>query len=62
MFEVINTSLEGRIFEDYNFGFTIINNKQGAANLNAYLEWLKNVENIMVNRIITMVKGFIGNK
>jgi len=62
IFKVINTSIEGRIFEDYNFGFTIINNKQGLSNLNDYLMWLRNAENKLANKVIHMVENFIESK
>ena len=62
IFEVINTNIEERIFQDYNFGFTIINNKQGLKNLYDYLEWLKEAENKSVNKVISMVENFITKK
>jgi len=62
IFKVINTSIEGRIFEDYNFGFTIINNKQGLSNLNDYLMWLRNADNKLANKVIHMVENFIESK
>ena len=62
IFKVINTSIDERIFEDYNFGFTIIDNKRGLNNLNEYLEWLKEADNKLDNKIITMVENFIDTK
>lgn len=62
IFKVINTSIEDRIFEDYNFGFTIINNKQGLSNLNDYLMWLRNADNKLANKVIYMVENFIESK
>lgn len=62
IFKVINTSIEGRIFEDYNFGFTIIDNKQGLSNLNDYLTWLRNADNKLANKVIHMVENFIESK
>ena len=62
IFKVINTSIDERIFEDYNFGFTIIDNKRGLNNLNEYLEWLKEADNKLANKIITMVENFIDTK
>ncbi|MDG1730637.1 MAG: BLUF domain-containing protein [Algibacter sp.] len=57
--KVINTTIEQRIFEDYNFGFTVIDNKQGLTNLYDYLEWLRGAENKIANKVITMVENFI---
>lgn len=62
IFKVINTSIEERIFEDYNFGFTIIDNKNGLNNLYNYLEWLKDANNKLANKVITMVENFIEMK
>lgn len=59
IFKVINTSIEQRIFEDYNFGFTIIDNRTGLKNLNEYLDWLRAAENKIANKVITMVENFI---
>lgn len=62
IFKVINTSIEERIFEDYNFGFTIIDNKRSLNNLHDYLNWLQTAENKLANKVITMVENFIQSK
>jgi hypothetical protein len=62
IFKVINTNIDERIFEDYNFGFTIIDNKSGLSNLHDYLEWLKGAENKLANKVIVMVENFIDSK
>jgi hypothetical protein len=62
IFEVINTTIDERIFEDYNFGFTIIDNKVGLRNLYDYLEWLRTADNKLANKVITMVENFIDKK
>lgn len=59
IFKVINTSIEERIFEDYNFGFTVIDNKQELKNLYDYLEWLKSADNKLANNVISIVENFI---
>lgn len=59
IFKVINTPIDQRIFQDYNFGFTIINKKEELKNLNDYLDWLKNADNILANEVISMVENFI---
>ncbi|WP_406682936.1 BLUF domain-containing protein [Seonamhaeicola sp. MEBiC1930] len=62
VFEVINTTIDERIFQDYNFGFTIIDNQRGIKNLYDYLEWLRTAENKLANKVITMVENFIDKK
>lgn len=61
IFEVINTKIDERIFEDYNFGFTVIDNQNGLKSLHDYLEWLKAAENKIANKVIIMVENFINN-
>ncbi|KAB1069031.1 BLUF domain-containing protein [Tamlana haliotis] len=61
LFKVINTNIDERIFEDYNFGFTIINEKADLKNLYEYLEWLKLGHNKIANEVIGMVENFIEN-
>ncbi|AUS05992.1 BLUF domain-containing protein [Pseudotamlana carrageenivorans] len=61
IFKVISTSIEGRIFEDYNFGFTVIDDKKELKNLYEYLEWLKLGHNKLANEVIGMVENFIEN-
>ncbi|MBJ6367826.1 BLUF domain-containing protein [Snuella sedimenti] len=60
--KVINTTVEQRIFEDYNFGFTTIDNRNELNNLNDYLEWLKDADSKSANKVIAMVENFIGRK
>ena len=57
--KVINIEVEQRIFEDYNFGFTVIDSNKEFGELYDYLEWLKNAENKFANKVITMVENFI---
>ena len=59
IFKIIETTIEERIFEDYNFGFTTIKNKQELNNLYEYLNWLKNADNEAANKVIAMVENFI---
>ncbi|WP_194765729.1 BLUF domain-containing protein [Tamlana sp. I1] len=61
IFKVINTSIESRIFEDYNFGFTVIDDKTEINNLHDYLKWLKLGHNKLANEVIGMVENFIEN-
>lgn len=61
IFKVINTNIEGRIFEDYNFGFTVIDDKTEFKNLYEYLDWLKLGHNKLANEVIGMVENFIEN-
>ncbi len=62
IFKVINTQVEQRIFEDYNFGFTIINNKSEFKNLTNYLNWLRDADNINANKVIAMVENFMAHR
>ncbi|ULC60417.1 BLUF domain-containing protein [Flaviramulus sp. BrNp1-15] len=57
--KVINIDVEQRIFEDYNFGFTVVDDIKEFNQLHEYLEWLKNAENKLANKVITMVENFI---
>ncbi len=57
--KVINIDIEQRIFEDYNFGFTIVKSSSEFEELNEYLNWLKNADNQIANKLITMVENFI---
>ncbi|MGB5418460.1 BLUF domain-containing protein [Algibacter sp.] len=58
--KVINNTIEQRIFEDYNFGFSIIKSSQEFNELNDYLNWLKHADNKIANKVILMVENFIG--
>lgn len=58
--KVINTNTEYRIFEDYNFGFTIVRDSIEFKELKSYLSWLKNANHKITNELITMVENFIG--
>jgi hypothetical protein len=57
--KVININIDERIFEDYNFGFTIVKTSSEFKELNEYLNWLKNADHKIANKLITMVENFI---
>lgn len=59
IFNIIDTPIDQRIFEDYNFGFTTINDKKELNNLAEYLNWLKNADCDCTTKVITMVEIFI---
>lgn len=59
IFKILETNIEERYFEDYKFGFTVINTRNALNNLEDYLNWLKNAENTIANEIVAMVKNFI---
>ncbi|MGC6432298.1 MAG: BLUF domain-containing protein [Jejuia sp.] len=59
LIKVINTDTEYRIFEEYNFGFTIVRDSSEFKELKAYLNWLKNANHKITNELITMVENFI---
>lgn len=62
LFKVIDTALEQRIFDDYHFGFTLVNNKKSLQNLYDYLEWLRNANSTSINKVVAMVENFILRK
>ncbi|SHJ05626.1 BLUF domain-containing protein [Algibacter luteus] len=57
--KVINNKIEQRIFEDYNFGFSIVKSSSEFNQLNEYLKWLKQADNKIANKVISMVENFI---
>ena len=52
-------TIDERYFEDYKFGFTVINTRNALNNLEDYLNWLRDAENTIANEIVAMVKNFI---
>ncbi|AUP78464.1 BLUF domain-containing protein [Flavivirga eckloniae] len=62
IFKVINIDIQQRIFEDYNFGFTIVNDSKELDKLYEYLEWLRKAENTLANKVVNMVENFIAQK
>ncbi|NMH88476.1 BLUF domain-containing protein [Flavivirga algicola] len=62
IFKVINIDIQQRIFEDYNFGFTIINDNNELNRLYEYLEWLRKADNTLANKVVNMVENFIAQK
>lgn len=59
IFKIIETNIDERYFEDYKFGFTVIKTQKALSNLEDYLNWLREAENIIANEIITTVQNFI---
>lgn len=59
IFNIVNTTINQRMFEDYNFGFTIINTPSMLDKLNEYLEWLKTADDKLANKVISIVENFI---
>ena len=59
IFKIIDTTIEERIFEEYNFGFTFVSDRSALKNLSDYLTWLRNADNMIANEIATMVENFI---
>ncbi len=62
IFKVINIDIQQRIFEDYNFGFTVVNNNKELNRLYEYLEWLRKADNTLANKVVNMVENFIAQK
>ena len=59
IFKIIDTSIDQRIFQDYNFGFTVVSDNNPLQNLSDYLDWLRHADNMIANEIVTMVENFI---
>lgn len=59
IFKLLETSIDERFFEDYKFGFTVINTRNALNNLEDYLNWLRDADNTIANEIVAMVKNFI---
>ena len=59
IFKIIDTTIDERIFEEYNFGFTVVSDRSALKNLSDYLTWLRNADNMIANEIATMVENFI---
>jgi len=59
LFKIIDTTIEQRFFQDYNCGFTVINDSQTMHKLKDYLEWLKSSDDIKAKKIISIVENFI---
>ncbi|WP_303317036.1 BLUF domain-containing protein [Flavivirga abyssicola] len=62
LFKVIDIHTQQRIFEDYNFGFTIVDSSKELSELNEYLEWLRKADNKLANKVVNMVENFITQK
>ena len=59
IFKIIDTSIDQRIFEEFNFGFTVVGDNNALQNLSDYLDWLRHADNMIANEIVTMVENFI---
>ncbi len=57
--KVININTETRIFADYNFGFTVVRSSNEFIELHDYLNWLKNANHKIANKLIIMAENFI---
>ncbi len=59
--KVIGITYNDRIFEDYNYGFTVIDNKLSVEKLNKYLSWLHNHPSNEINKFVTLMQQFTKN-
>lgn len=59
---IIDTEICGRLFEDYDTEFSIIDNNRQIRKLKLYLNWLKQAELEEVNKLITIIENFVGIK
>lgn len=62
IFNVIDVTIDTRVFEGYNFGFTVVNTPSMLDKLYKYLEWLKIADDKLANKVISMVENFIEQK
>lgn len=60
--KLIDTSIEERLFNDYNSGVIIVENSKTLIKLKKYLDWLKEAELKNVDNIINIVENFITEK
>jgi len=57
--KLIDTSIEERVFDDYNFGFVVVENPKTLKQLEKYLKWVRKAELKPVDKIINIVENFI---
>ena len=60
--QIINKSILAPIFEDYQTGFSIVDNSKKIERLKTYLKWVKSAEMESVDKIIGIIENFIGLK
>jgi len=60
--KLISTSINERIFKDYENGFIIVNDIKKLKQLENYLNWLKEAEIKSVDKVIRIIENFIGIK
>lgn len=54
-----NNTIEGRIFESYETGFTVLKDFHHIEKLNEYFEWVKESGIANVNKLINLASKFI---
>lgn len=57
--KLIDTSVDERIFNDYEAGFVILENSNKLNQLKNYLNWIKEAELTSVDKVIRIVENFI---
>lgn len=57
--ELISIPKSERIFDDYEFGFILVNDSKKRNQLRNYLNWLKEAEIKNVDKVIKIVENFI---
>lgn len=60
--KLINSTIDNRIFKEYNSGFILTNNSTEIKQLTNYLNWLKEADLPKINRIVQLVEKFIARK
>lgn len=57
--KILDTDISGRIFEDYETGFSIINSSKQINQLEVYLSWVKQSEIKCATKTVKLLETFI---
>ena len=60
--ELLKTSIEERLFNDYDSGVIIVENSKALNKLKKYLDWVREVDLNTVDKIVNIIENFIGKK
>ena len=59
---ITNSEIKQPMFEDYETGFTVVNNSDKMHKLETYLDWLRQAEIRSVDKVVGIVENFIKRK
>jgi len=59
LIKLIESPISERLFEDYETGFSIINDRKQSKQLEDYLNWLKAAEIKSIDNIVSIIEKFI---